>query len=65
MQTATKKAKQTYSRKIKRVKIYLFLRCKLAFVFIKDHDIKCRTYRNTVDFLPKSWIPDSKIYIFP
>ena len=39
MQTATKKAKQIYKKKVKMVKVYLFLRCKLVFAFIKDRDI--------------------------
>ena len=38
MQTATKKTKQLL-KKVKRFQFYLFLRCKLAFAFIKDSDI--------------------------
>ena len=65
MQTATKKAKQIYSKKVKMVKVYLFLRCKLVFALIKDRDILRWTYRNVVDLLLKSRITISKTYIFP
>ena len=44
MQTATKKANQILlcfilNFKVKMVKVYLFLRCKLAFPFMKDRDV--------------------------
>ena len=41
MQTATKKSEANLLKKVKRVKVYLFLRCKLDFAFIKDRDILC------------------------
>ena len=47
MPATTKKAKQIYSKRLKKVKDYLFLRCKLAFAFIKSRDIICQTYQNT------------------
>ena len=38
-------------KKVKRVQVYLFLRCKLAFAFIKNRDI-FRIFTNKIDISP-------------
>lgn len=48
---ATTKKQKKITKKGKKVQVYLFLSCKLAFAFMKNHDI--------------SRIPIDKIYIFP